>query len=172
MEDVDLLGLTPHQRALLTYDGTVTRLLEALLLEPLTVDVLDQRVTEVGDLGAVWLDLSSTAAPVMRRRVAIAGRDSGRLHVVAESLLVPPRLPEAFIDALMGSPKGLGEALGDLRLETRRELLWFGSARTPSWAEPVVVEKLLLTRSYRIIVAGRPSILIVESFPLVDSSTA
>ena len=90
----------------------------------------------------------------------------------AESLLVPSRLPEAFIGALMGSSKGLGEALADLRLEARRELLWFGSARTPGWAEPVVVEKLLLTRSYRIIVAGRPSILIAENFPLVDSSTA
>lgn len=172
MEDADLLELTPHQRALLTYDGTVTRLLEALVLEPLTVEVLDQRTTAAGDLGAVWLDLSSTAASVVRRRVSIAGRDSGRLHVVAESLLVPSRLPQAFIEALMGNPKGLGEALGDLHLETRRELLWFGSAHAPGWAEPIVVEKLLLTRSYRIIVSGHPSILIVESFPLVDSSTA
>jgi chorismate-pyruvate lyase len=146
----------------------VTRLLEALTLEPLTVDVLDQRMTEAGDLGAVWLDLSSAAASVVRRRVSIAGRTFGRLHSVAESLLVPSRLPEAFIGALMGSPKALGEALGDLRLETRRELLWFGAARTPSWAEPVVEHQLLLTRSYRIIVAGRPSILIAENFPLVE----
>lgn len=155
---------------MLTYDGTVTRLLEALVLEPLVVDVLEQRVTEAGDLGGVWLDLSSAAPSVVRRRVSIAGRDFGAVHAVAESLLVPSRLPEAFMAALTGSPKGLGEALGELRLETRRELLWFGVARTPEWAEPVFVERFLLTRAYRIIVAGRPSIFIAESFPLVDST--
>jgi hypothetical protein len=43
LSDVDLAALTPYHRALLVNDGAVTRLLETAVLEPLKVDVLDQR---------------------------------------------------------------------------------------------------------------------------------
>jgi chorismate-pyruvate lyase len=130
--NVDVLALTPYQRALLISDGTVTRMLEAVALEPLTVEVFDQRVTDVDDRDAAWLDLSPAVLSVVRRRVAISGRQSGRLYALAESLLVPSRLPRAFISSLSHNSQGLGEVISELRLETRRELLWFGHTTPPA----------------------------------------
>lgn len=166
--DVDVFALTPYQRLLLTTDGTVTRLVEASVLEALTVDVLDQRDVEVDDQWTELLDLPATAASIVRRRVAITARQSGRLHALAESLLVTSRLPTAFVRSLLNNPKGLGEVIGQLQLETRRELLWFGYATAPGWAKPPANGMPLLTRSYRVIIAASPAILITESFPVDD----
>ena len=79
------------------------------------------------------------------------------------------RLPPAIIDRLANSPKGLGELIDGIRLETRRELLWFGYSEMPDWANAKVTRLPLLTRSYRIIVDGWPAILITESFPATES---
>jgi chorismate-pyruvate lyase len=168
--DVDVAALTPLHRALLVNDGTVTRLVEASVLEPVEVDTLDQQTVEVDDQR--WLDLPATPTPVLRRRVAIRGRASGRLYVLAESLLVTSRLPKAFASALSHNPKGLGALIDEMRLSTRRELLWFGSAQTPAWAGDAVIPAPLLTRTYRIIIGGCPAILITESFPIADASSA
>lgn len=161
--DVDIFALWPYQRALLIADGTVTRLVEAMVWEPLSAEVLDQRGVEVDDERATFLDLSA-AASVVRRRVAITGRESGQTPAFAESLLVVSRLPDAFFGSL-NNPEGLGEVIGRLGLETRRELLWFGYTAAPGWAKTAVTELPLLTRSYRIITGGTPAILITESFP-------
>jgi chorismate-pyruvate lyase len=107
----------------------------------------------------------------LRRGIAIRGRHSGRAYAFAESLLVTSRLPSDFISLLAHNPKGLGESIDQMRLETRRELLWFGHAATPDWATPTAAPLPLLTRSYRIIFGGSPTILISESFPLDDPTT-
>lgn len=163
--DVDVAGLTPYHRALLVNDGTVTQLVEASVLESVEVDALDECAVQVDDEARIWLDLP-TATSVVRRRIAIRGCASGRTYAFAESLLVPSRLPSDFSSSLQQTTKGLGEALA--RVETRRELLWFGLAAAPAWAVPAGSSDPLLTRSYRIIVAGSPSILITEGFPLDD----
>ena len=66
---------------------------------------------------------------------------------------------------------GLGESIDQMRLETRRELLWFGCAATPDWATPTTAPLPLLTRSYRVILGASPTILISESFPLDDPTS-
>jgi chorismate-pyruvate lyase len=171
--DVDVAALTSYQRALLVNDGTVTRLVESSVLEPLAVDVLDQRAVDVDDQRDSWLDSPVAATTrVLRRRVAIHGRRSDRLYGLAESLLVASRLPDAFISSLLDCPAGLGELIAQMRLETRRELLWFGYAIAPGWAQPASTQLPLLTRSYRIITGGSPAILISESFPLDDPTGA
>ena len=77
VREIDVTRLTRHQRALLVNDGTVTRLLEASILELLDIEVLDQQTITIAH--EEWLDLPVTPAPVLRRRVAIRGRASGRL---------------------------------------------------------------------------------------------
>lgn len=166
VREIDVTRLTRHQRALLVNDGTVTRLVEASMLELLDIEVLDQRTITIAH--DEWLDLPVTPAPVLRRRVAIRGRASRRLYVLAESSLVMSRLPPEIIDRLANSPKGLGELIDGIRLETRRELLWFGYSEMPDWANAEVTRLPLLTRSYRIIVDGWPAILITESFPATE----
>ena len=149
---------------LLVNDGSVTRLLEACLLEPLTVKVIDQRVIETGDRGSFWLDLAPAMRSAVRRRVAIVGSRSNCPHALAESLLVPWRLPATFTDSLTHSSKGLGEVVDHLRLETRRELLWFGGSGPPGWGDTSAIDLQTVMRSYRFIIAGGPAILTTESF--------
>lgn len=164
--DVDVTALTSYQRALLVNDGTVTRLVESSVLESLSVHVLDQRAVGTDVRRDSWLDLTAEdATTILRRRVAIRGCRSGRLYGLAESLLVGSRLPDTFISSLLDCPAGLGELMAKIRLETRRELLWFGYALAPDWAEPTATQAPVLTRSYRIVAGGRPAILICESFP-------
>lgn len=163
LQEVDVTRLTGYQRALLVNDGTVTRLVEASVLEPLEVRVLDQQMIAVED--DMWLDLPVPPAPLLRRRVQIHGCATRRLYVLAESLLVISRLPQAMIDGLASSHKGLGELLDEIGLERRRELLWFGYSTPPDWASAAARALPLLTRSYRIIHGGDPAILITESFP-------
>ena len=167
LSDVDVAGLTAFQRALLAHDGVVTDLIEAAAHEDVTVDVFEQHEVGVAAPSTRWLDLSAPASAV-RRRVAIRGRASGRDYAVAESLIVPARLPPDFSTFLERSPRGLGEALARMRLRTRRELLWWGVAAPPAWAAATVSPAAVLTRSYRIVLATGPAILIAESFPLDD----
>ena len=107
---------------------------------------------------------------MLRRRVVIRGRKSGSRWVFAESLLVAGRLPAGFISRLQVNPKGLGVVLAESRLETRRELLWFGHAAAADWMEATDRSQPLLTRSYRIILGDCPAILITENF-LLDAAT-
>lgn len=152
LSDIDFATLTPYHRALLVNDGTVTRLIEASVLEPVVVELLEQRPAE--DDGGV-----------LRRRVAIRGTESGVVHAFAESQLAPSPLASALVEARLDSPKGLGEIIGQLGLESRRELLWFGSGHAPEWAAGATLTPFL-TRAYRVIIDERPAVVIAESFPL------
>jgi chorismate-pyruvate lyase len=164
--DADVAALTPYHRALLVNDGTVTRVVEASVLEPLSVDVLDQRTVDVSEQGSLWLDLPTGEASLVRRRVAIHGRRTGRVYVLAESLLVASRFSNAFTSTLLHCAQGLGETIAQMRLESRRELLWFGYTTAPAWAATTTASRgPVLTRSYRIITDAKPAILISESFP-------
>jgi chorismate-pyruvate lyase len=161
LTDVDVAGLTAYQRGLLVHDGTVTRFVEAAALEPVVVERVEQRTVPVGDRASAWLELADGAS-VVRRRIAIRGRASGRVYAFAESELAVSRLPAGFADELARNPRGLGDAIAESRLETRRELLWFGRVGALAWAP---VAAALLTRSYRVFLDGRPAILVTESFP-------
>jgi chorismate-pyruvate lyase len=48
-------------------------------------------------------------------------------------------------------------------METLRELLWYGMAGLPDWYAAGVGEAVL-TRNYRILTAGKPVMLIRETF--------
>jgi chorismate-pyruvate lyase len=161
--DCDLASLDPFLRALLTVDGTVTPLIEAYTLEPVQIDVLDQAPAPAG-WAAEWLDCAA-ADRALRRRSALSGAYSGRLYARAESVVVPDRLTAPMRDALREEPGGLGRILLTSGLETRREGLWYGREAPPDHSATVVADACLV-RTYRVIAAGRPIMLITERFPL------
>jgi chorismate-pyruvate lyase len=158
--------LRAEQRALLVIDGTVTTFLEAWALEPVAVVRLAQEQLKLA-AAEPWLELSAGAA-VIRRRVILQGRHSGRFFAWADSLIGSERLPLAMGAALAEDGGGLGRILLDSRIETRRECLWYG--RDKPAEIPPLVSRLwsgeFLVRSYRVIGAGRPLMLITERFPL------
>ena len=171
LTDVDFKQLSPLLRALLVTDGTVTKLLEAWSLEPVSVRVLDQanRHLEAAD-DHLGLDQGDE---VIKRSVMLVGTESQRLYLFAESLIVPASLPTAVREKLNAEPGGLGKILLDSRLETRREGLWFGCERAAQIPAPVAAlcDGEFVTRSYRIIAGDKPLMRITERFPAALGNT-
>lgn len=162
---VDLRTLTPLQRALLVIDGTVTKFLEAYMLEPVEVVLLKQETQALATPNR-WLDLPAQTE-IVARQVLLRGRYSANVYVYAVSLLVPERLPADMLGHLKVEPSGLGRVLLNSQIENRREILWYGHeslANLPKEIEQVTGYDFI-SRTYRIIAGNRPTMLINEKFP-------
>ena len=161
--NINVTDLLPYQRALLVCDGTITSLIEALTLEPITVDLHQQSIVPASVAHACLLKISPTTT-VMRRRVIIRGSESGQAYAYAESLLIPDRLPIGFLTALRENPRGLGSALCGAMVNNRRELLWFGRINALNWPGDLSPPLPMTTRTYQLVIDNHPAILISEHF--------
>ncbi|MEX2531213.1 MAG: chorismate pyruvate-lyase family protein [Gemmatimonadota bacterium] len=163
---VNLRVLTAFQRALLVIDGTVTKFIEAYAMEPLDVMRLRQEESISAERHE-FLDLEG-GQPVLEREVVIRGRYSDTLYVYAVSHIVPSRLPGQVRRRLEVQGEGIGRILRDEKLETRREVLWFGREKLKSLPDKVrdVAGEEFISRAYRIILDGSPIVVITERFPL------
>nr|CAD62201.1 Ata7 protein [Saccharothrix mutabilis subsp. capreolus] len=152
LSDLDVALLSPYYRALLTADGTV-RLIEAHVLEPVHAHRTHQNRTVLpAGPRHHWLDCEP-GTPVVARGVDLVGARTRRRFARAESLLVPARLPARLAERIDRAPAGIGGALDAAHVEHHRELLWNGK-------EPDGVPM----RTYRMMIEGRPAMLISEWF--------
>lgn len=162
---INLRTLTPFQRALLVIDGTVTKFIEAYMMEPVDVIRLFQEQRSLS-VDRAWLE-ASKGTEVIARQVLLRGQYSHKLYAYAVSLIVPGRLGYAEKQDLEMDGEGLGRILLNSRLENRREVLWYGRER--AWKLPDAISHLngteFISRVYRIIAGGRPIMLINEKFP-------
>ena len=153
------------QRILLVTDGTVTNLLEAYAGEHVAVVKLQQE-TEPAPHTLADLDVRAEDE-ILRREVLLRGRESGRTLVYALSYIVPSRLDPALRQGLLDSVKPIGRLLEENRVETFREILSAG--REPAAGMGIHFgigrDALMVSRTYRIVVAGRPVMRITERFP-------
>jgi chorismate-pyruvate lyase len=163
---VNLRTLNPYQRALLSIDGTVTKFLEAITMQPVDVVVLSQETRQLSE-SHDWLEVGANT-PVIAREVLLRGRHDHTLHAFAASLLVIDRLPDSVKKALTTNPGGLGRILLDSKLETRREVLWYGRRRADDSHVTELAGRELLSRAYRIVSGGHPLMLINEQFPMSE----
>lgn len=163
---VNLRALSPFQRALLVIDGTVTKFIEAYTMEPVSVRVISHESRRLAADNA-WLE-AEAGMTVFARDVVIEGKYTAALHAHAVSLVVPSRLPPGAVEQMGANPGGIGRILLESRLETRREVLWYG--REAQDALPPAIRSRMrggcLSRTYRIMAGGRPISLIHERFPL------
>ena len=166
LSQVNMRTLSPYHRALLVTDGTVTKFIEAYTMEPVDIRRVSQdtRTLQSDDR---WLQ-APTGTSVVRREVTIEGRYSGTLYAHAVSTLIESRLPTAVRQRLDVEGDGLGRILNDSRLETRREILWFGRERAGQVPESDAIGPMgeVITRTYRILHGGKPIMLISERFPM------
>jgi chorismate-pyruvate lyase len=161
---VEFAALAPLRRGLLVIDGTVTTFLEAVGGEALRIEPLGQR--RVALAGALADLEAGPGTEVLERSVALIGERSGTVHALADSLIVPGRLPAAVRAALADGTIGIGQALRAPGFATRREGLWFGRARRP--VPPALAGRVggeFLARSYQVLAAGQPAMCITEYFP-------
>lgn len=166
LERVDMRTLTPFQRALLVIDGTVTKFVEAYTLEPIEVVRLDEKNQSLSKAHPV-LDLPA-GEPVRTRQVLLQGRYSATVYAYAASVLALGRLPADLLCSLESKGGNLGRAILESQIENRRELLWDGRERFHDVPEPIrsLMGEAYLTRTYRIVVAGKPIVVINEKFPV------
>ena len=155
--------LDPFLRGLLFTDGTVSRALEAHTLAPVTVAPVEQVTVRVRQPAAGYLAVGERRQ-CLRRRVTMHIADR-HLAVWAESYIVPERLPSQFEATLGETAQGIGGSLQQLKLESSRELLFFGLSAPPAWAEPDASVSTL-ARVYRIVTQAQPALLITEHFAL------
>lgn len=164
-QTIDLRSVSPFQRALLSIDGTVTKFIEAYMLEPIEIVRLAQTEKVLG-CPHQWLH-AEKGTTVMARQVLLQGKYSNKVYAYALSLLLPARLPAAVIKGLDVEPAGLGRILLNSQLENRREILWYGSEQIADL--PAEIQSStgvnFLSRTYRIIVDEKPIMLINEKFP-------
>jgi len=156
----DARSLPLLQRILLVCDGTLTDTIEAAFQEPIVLHKVDVAVSAAAT-PTPELSIQS-GAQVMHRRILLRGESTGRNYVYAQSLLALDHLPAGFRRDLVESNVPLGRLWSDYRLETWKELLSVERAPATSAYFPAGD---LLTRTYRVISAGRPIMRITESFP-------
>lgn len=165
LQPVDLRTLTPFQRALVSIDGTVTRFIEAYMLEPVESVLLTQQAQPLL-ADHPWLDLPA-GSEVITRQVLLRGRYSATIYAYAVSLLAPQRLPAKLLRDLAIEPAGIGRVLVNSQIENRREILWYGREQLVHL--PDTIEQYtgndFISRTYRILVHGQPMMLISEKFP-------
>lgn len=161
----DAAPLTRFQRMLLATDGTLTHILEAYADEPIEVEKLLQAFDTSTDDDA-HLDLGYDEK-VLRRRVLLRGRTSGRNLLYAEVVVVADRVDPVFLAGVVGTDKPIGLLLAESRMETFREILVAGrraaGAVGPRFGLPPASD--LVFRTYRVLAGGRPIMLITEQFP-------
>jgi chorismate-pyruvate lyase len=165
LTEIDVQTLTPFQRALLVNDGTVTKFLEAYTLESIEISLLKQETQKLLT-DQPWLEVPKETSVIVRE-VLLRGALSTKVYAYANSLLLPERLPQDVRSKLQVEKGGLGRILLNSLIEERREVLWYGHehiADLSSEIEPLT-GKDFLSRTYRIIVGGKPIMLITEKFP-------
>ena len=170
IKEINLARLTPFQRGLLVTDGTVTRFIEAYILSPVEV-VLLQQTKETLSTKHRWLQLPA-GADAISRQVILQSHSQNELspiiHTYADSLIVPQRLPRSLLNGLITDKQGLGGLLQRSGLETRRELLWCGIEVLTDL--PAAISHLegetFISRTYRVFANREPIVLINEKFPL------
>lgn len=167
---VNLRTLTPMQRALLSIDGTVTKFLEAYLLEPIESVLLSQQTQHL-QADHPWLALAAPSE-VVARQVLLRGRYSATIYAYAVSLLVLDRLPPMLLQDLAHEPAGIGRVLLNSQIENRREILWYGREDLANLPETIerYTGSHFISRTYRIVAGGQPVMLINEKFP-IDQTT-
>lgn len=156
-QGLPLAELPPFLRALLVTDGTVTKILEAYFWEPISVDTLEQHFQPAHE-PVPWIGLEAGDRCLVRD-ARLQGRHSGRTFVEAFSVIRTELIPEDFRRRLIAREIGIGVLIRDSGLESYREVLDVGLERDPPGLGSVF-------RTYRIVIARHPVILITEHFPL------
>jgi chorismate-pyruvate lyase len=165
MRPLELSSLTPFHRSLLVIDGTVTQFVEAYTYEPIAVIRVRQERERLAE-DHEWLD-APAGADVIARDVVLKGEDSSTLYVYGTSLIVAGRLPQGMRHGLEREGASLGRLLKEHNVETYRELLWHGLVSPDGLATHFGERPTtdLISRTYRMVSAGRPIMQITELFP-------
>jgi len=165
LREVNLRALDPYHRALLVIDGTVTKFVEVYNLEPIDVVRISMEERTL-PMDHMWLE-APQGTSVLAREVVLRGKYSYRVYAYATSLIIPDRLPDQIRQGLEVDSGGIGRIILNSRLETYREVLWYGKERPEHLPRQIhfLENEEFISRTYRIIANHQPIMLINEKFP-------
>lgn len=158
-----MTDLPPFLRTLLVTDGTVTKNLEAYFWEPVKVETLIQSEKQA-EQSIPWLDAAQDES-LLTRTVKLVGQHSQSLFATAYSLIRPAMIPENFRAQLISGKIGIGVLIRESGMESYREVMEIGFCDGIESSNPLINEPHAF-RTYRIVLARQPAILITEHFPL------
>jgi chorismate-pyruvate lyase len=161
---LDDASLGVLQRVLLTTDATVVVLLEGFFGESIRTEGLEQ-VCRPASPADTELELAGHET-IMCRKTLLQGSDTGHNYLYAEAWVVLDRLESDVKEGLLTTSKPIGRLLAANRIETFREVLDSGwTPAGPLGRRLGTQGGEVLFRTYRIIVGGRPIMLLTEYFP-------
>lgn len=162
---MDTYDLGMVLRILMSTDGTVTHIVEAYAGEPVyLVKLFHGFVTDPADRAKVGLDAGERA---LRRKILLRGTDSHVTFVYADSVVMLDRLPPGVADGLLSSETPIGKLLYACQAETFREItaMWEEHDEHIAALFDVDADATLVSRTYKIVMEGRPFAWITEKFP-------
>ena len=116
-----LHSLDPLYRLLMTTDGTLTEMLEALSLETMYLVKLGQEIGYTSECVDA-LDLAPGES-LLDRRILLQGEQTKKTYLYARTQLAMDRLEEPVREGLLRTNVPLGLLLKQNRMETFKELL-------------------------------------------------
>jgi chorismate-pyruvate lyase len=102
--------LSLEQKILLAETGTVEQVLSILVQAPVQVRVVEQTAVD----------------GIIKRKVAISKKNSGRPLILARSKIYAKSLPAKVVKDIMQEKSGIGTILHNAGIETHRKLVRFG----------------------------------------------
>lgn len=165
------MKLKPIHRILLTTDGSITKILEAITEKEIKIKTVEQRIISADKSIAGILEIN-VGDKVNFRIVNILADNEVVGHAVSYTPL--NRLDKSFREDLMRADIPIGKIIKKHKLEVRREINWGGVVKAEKFAEifGISASDSILSRNYNIIHRGKILINITEYFPLNLSQTA
>jgi len=162
---VDLIDLGIIPRILFATDGGIVHILEAYAAEP--VELVRLASSLIADTSA-WPEIGAEGDERALRRIGLLrGRQTGRVLVHAEAVLMLDRMPAAVVDELDRTGASVLKLLSQHRIATFREGVgeWEGRDDDIAARFGVGPEEPLVARTYQIVAGGRPVAWMTETFP-------
>jgi beta-ribofuranosylaminobenzene 5'-phosphate synthase len=157
--------LSSVEKILLTTDGSVTRILEALVGEEVMVVTEMQEVISANKELASELDIRE-GAKVNHRVVDLRSSTATLAHAISYAPL--ERLGEDFKEDIMKKDIPIGRIMSSLNMESRREIQEIGTFRGDEelcGKFNLPTGSLFLNRRYHVVHMGEVLISITEIFP-------
>jgi DNA-binding NarL/FixJ family response regulator len=171
------LDIDPFDEMLLAAGGAVTTMLEACTGEPIEShpvrhagpDTVDRLVARSG----TWwrpdprkLDLAREERVIVSR-VSLCGAHSRVAYVLAESVVVPDRMPHAVAERMRHAQVSLERLLAAGQLESRRDPVKLAAVRAGADGDHLAVRPsaTLARRTYTVMAGNRPVAAVTEWLP-------